>query len=259
VRGDVILITGGAGAIGAAVGRRLLAEGNRIVLADIRTDAGLALLDQLDQDVAAFSTLDVRNRTEWVAVIAETRRRFGAPTVLVNCAGTTCVGPLETLSLDELVDVTSVNHYGVILGMQAVFSGMRDSGGGSIVNLSSISATFGVGYNAAYAGAKAAVHAVGKAAAVEWAQHGIRVNAVVAGAIDSPMSAGGNYAALGNLQARVAENVPLRRAGTTEEVASLVAFLASDAGAYCTGAEFVIDGGWTAGRLRALAGMSSTP
>jgi 3alpha(or 20beta)-hydroxysteroid dehydrogenase len=251
--GRVALVTGAAGAIGAAVAARLVAEGARVILADIREDAGRTVAADLDPERAAFVKLDVRDPQAWASAVVMAERTFAPVTVLVNNAGTTSVGPLETLSAGELSDLNAVNHYAVVYGMQAVFPGMRDAGGGSIVNISSISACFGVGYNAGYAGAKAATHAIGKAAAVEWAAHRIRVNAVVAGAIDTPMSNGGQYGALGNLAARVAAQVPLARAGTVEEITALIAFLASDEAAFCTGADFVIDGGQTAGRLRQLA------
>jgi 3alpha(or 20beta)-hydroxysteroid dehydrogenase len=252
--GHVVLVTGAAGAIGAAVAARLVAEGARVMLSDVREDAGRAVAANLDPERAAFVTLDVRDPRAWRSAVAAADRTFAPVSVLVNNAGTTSVGALETLSPTELADLNAVNQYGVVYGMQAVFPGMRDAGGGSIVNVSSISACFGVGYNAGYAGAKAATHAIGKAAAVEWAAHNIRVNTVIAGAIDTPMSSGGQYAALGNLAERVAAQVPLARAGTVEEVAALITFLGSDEAAFCTGADFVIDGGQTAGRLRQLAG-----
>jgi 3alpha(or 20beta)-hydroxysteroid dehydrogenase len=252
--GNVALVTGAAGAIGAAVAARLVSEGADVMLSDIRAEAGQAITADLDPKHAAFVGLDVRDPRAWESTVAAVAETFGPVTVLVNSAGTTSVGSFESLSPTELADLNAVNQYGVVYGMQAVFPGMRDAGGGSIVNISSISACFGVGYNAGYAGAKAATHAIGKAAAVEWAAQRIRVNAVVAGAIDTPMSSGGQYAALGNLAERVAAQVPLARAGTVAEITALITFLASDEAAFCTGTEFVIDGGQTAGRLRQLAG-----
>lgn len=248
----VILLTGAAGGLGAPIARALRAAGARLVLADIDITGASDLADKLGGGTVPVEC-DVRYPEAWARAVAVAEARFGPVNALVNNAGTTSVHRLEELDRKELLALTEANQFSVIFGMQAVFGGMRDAGGGAIVNITSISAGHGVGWHAGYAAAKGAVRALTLCAAVEWAVHGIRVNTVAPGTIDTPMSRGVAYARLANLDARAAAMVPLGHAGTPEHVAGLVVYLVSDEGEFCTGADFVIDGGQSAGRLRSLS------
>jgi 3alpha(or 20beta)-hydroxysteroid dehydrogenase len=248
---QVVLISGGAGAFGHATAAAVIAEGAAAVLADIDEAGGHRVADELG-DRAAFVHCDITAPESWRGAVAFAGRRFGPVSALVGTAGTTAVHRLEELDADTMLALARVNQFGAIYGMQAVFGPMRDAGRGSIVNVTTMSVHFGFGLNAGYAGAKAAVRAVTLAAAVEWARHGIRANTLAPGIIDSPMSRGGAYQALSNFDDRVRE-VPLRCAGTVEQVAAAILFLISDESAFITGADLVMDGGQTAGRLRQLA------
>ena len=250
--GQVVLISGGAGAFGRATAAAIIAEDGAVVLADIDVDAGEEAAAALG-DRAAFVHCDVTEPGSWKRAVAFCEERFAPVTALVGNAGTTAVHRVEDLTPDEMLELTKVNQFGAIYGMQAVFGPMRKAGGGSIVNITTMSALHGVGFNAGYAAAKAAVRGVTVCAAMEWAEHGIRVNTIAPGMIASPMAQGGQYARLSNFDERVKAMVPLGRPGTVDQVAAMTVFLVSDEGSFCTGSDFVIDGGQTAGRLRTLS------
>jgi 3alpha(or 20beta)-hydroxysteroid dehydrogenase len=250
--GEVILLTGAAGGLGAPMARVLHACGARLVLADIDAAGTAALAAELKTDALAL-TCDVREPGAWAETVAAAEDHFGPIRGLVNNAGITAVHRFEEVTAAQLLELTRANQFSVIYGMQAVFPGMLAAGGGAIVNITSISASYGVGWHAGYAAAKGAVRALTLCAAAEWASHSIRVNTIAPGTIDTPMARGGAYASLANFDERVAAMVPLGRAGTPDQVAAMVAYLLSPDGAFCTGADFVIDGGQSAGRLRSLA------
>ena len=250
--GQVVLVAGGAGALGAAVSEAIVAEGGRVVVCDRNGDAALLLSERLGP-AATAATMDVVQPPQWRALVEDCRQRFGRVDGLVNCAGSTSVHRLEDLDQHTLSSQTEQSYFGVLYGMQSVFPLLRDSGGGSIVNIGSISARFAVGFNAAYAAAQAAVEALSRCAAVEWAAYGIRVNTIEAGTFDTPMTSGGAYAQLGNIRERVAAAVPLQRPGDPSELAAAVVFLLSPGSAFCTGSTLTLDGGQNAGRLRVLS------
>lgn len=250
--GQVVLLSGGAGAFGRATAKAIVDEGGAVVVADIEVEGGEELAASLGER-AAFVECDVTDPEAWRRAVAFAAERFSPVTALVGNAGTTSVHRVEDLTPEELLDLARVNQFGAIFGMQAVFGPMRDAGGGSIVNVTTMSVGHGVGFNAGYAAAKAGVRAVTVCAAIEWAAHGIRVNTIAPGMIESPMAQGGRYAALANFEQRVREMVPLGRAGTVEQIAATTVFLICDESAFITGADIVVDGGQTAGRLRPLA------
>jgi 3alpha(or 20beta)-hydroxysteroid dehydrogenase len=242
--GKVAVITGAARGQGAAAARRFVAEGARVAITDVLDDQGKRLADELG-DAAFYRHLDVSSEEDWSRAVAETTEAFGEITVLVNNAGVLQFSAIAETSLADYERVIAINQTGTFLGMRAVIPSMTRAGGGSIVNLSSVEGIAGMGYLVAYTASKFAVRGMTKVAAMELGAHGIRVNSVHPGAVDTPMVSD----ALGGVPvdlARIGEKVALRRIGQPEDIANVVLFLASDESGYCTGSEFVVDGGATA-------------
>lgn len=239
--GKVALITGAARGQGAAAARRFVAEGARVMLTDVLDDQGKDLAAELG---AEYCHLDVSNEDEWAEAVAFTTSTFGDITVLVNNAGVLHFSALADTTLADYQRVIGINQVGTFLGMRAVVESMTRAGGGSIVNVSSIEGLGGMQYLVAYTASKFAIRGMTKVAAMELGQHGIRVNSVHPGAIDTPMVS----EALGRPVdiSPIGKKVALRRVGQPEDVANVVLFLASEESAYCTGAEFAVDGGATA-------------
>jgi 3alpha(or 20beta)-hydroxysteroid dehydrogenase len=239
--GKVALITGAARGQGAAAARRFVAEGARVVLTDVLDDQGKELAAELG---AEYCHLDVSSEEEWAEAVAFTVAAFGDITVLVNNAGVLHFSALADTTLADYQRVIGINQVGTFLGMRAVVESMTRAGGGSIVNVSSVEGLGGMPYLVAYTASKFAIRGMTKVAAMELGQHGIRVNSVHPGAIDTPMVG----EALGRPVdiSPIGKKVALRRVGQPDDVAGVVLFLASDDSAYCTGGEFVVDGGATA-------------
>jgi 3alpha(or 20beta)-hydroxysteroid dehydrogenase len=239
----VALITGAAGSLGTATARRLAQDGAQLVLTDVRGDELAALADELG---ALALTHDVRSDESWAAAVAAARERFGKLTVLVNNAGVGDPAGLQDVGLDVWDQHLAVNQTGVLLGMRHAAPAMKEAGGGSIINISSIhglvARSVGRDSAIAYSATKAAVRLMSKAAAVELAAESIRVNSVHPGYVDAPMA--GVEQSDARLRAR--ELTPMRRFALPEEVAAGIAFLASSDASYITGAELAIDGGYTA-------------
>lgn len=243
--GKVAIVTGAAQGMGAAHARRFIAEGAKTVITDVNAAAGEALAAELG-DAAMFHRLDVSSGSEWMQVVAAATERFGPVGVLVNNAG--ILGPGKACAdLDEadFLQVCAINQTAVFLGTKHVIPSMIAAGGGSIVNISSISgivAIYGTP-NVAYAASKFAVRGITKQVAIEYGKQGIRANSVHPGYIRTPMMT----AALDEDQIKVASgSVPIGRVGEVEDVSNLVVFLASDESGFVTGTEHVIDGGLTA-------------
>ena len=242
LEGKVALITGGSRGMGAASGRRFVAEGARVVLGDILDDEGKALADELGEN-ARYVHLDVTSEDDWAAAVDTTEREFGALDVLVNNAGILRFGALEEEKLDDFRRLIDINLVGVFLGMRTAIPALRRAGGGSIVNLSSTEGLGASPFLSAYTASKFGVRGITKVAALELGPDKIRVNSVHPGGIDTPMT----HDLMGEQGRKyIAKKVALRRTGTADDVASLITFLASDESSYSTGAEFVIDGGATA-------------
>ncbi len=242
--GKVALISGGARGQGEAEARLFVAEGAKVVIADVLDEAGRKVAAELGGD-AHFVHLDVTQEALWSSVVSETVERFGRLDVLVNNAGIVRTGSLEHQSLEDYRAVVDVNQVGVFLGMRAVIPAMRDAGGGSIVNISSNAGLEGVEGVVGYVASKWAVRGMTKTAAIELGRYGIRVNSVHPGGVDTPMLGGDE---LGHLAAtNPYAGQPISRISQPEEIARLVLFLASDESSYSTGSEFVADGGRMAG------------
>jgi 3alpha(or 20beta)-hydroxysteroid dehydrogenase len=244
LEGKVALITGAARGMGESHARRFIAEGAKVVMTDRSEAQGRALAAELGER-AIFLTHDVTDAAQWETVVAKAERAVGPINILVNNAG--ILGPVaQTAELKEAdyLQVCAVNQHSVFLGMRAVLPSMVRSGGGSIVNISSIAgmaANYGFP-SLAYVASKFAVRGMTKAAAIEYGRHNIRVNSVHPGFIQTPMMVeatneeGGDALAL----------IPLGRIADPDEVSQLVLFLASDESSYITGSEHLVDAGMLA-------------
>ncbi len=239
----VVLISGAARGQGADEARRFAAEGAQVVLGDVLVDEIEALAAELGE-VAAAVPLDVTSPEAWASAVATAEDRFGGIDVLVNNAGIALLTPIVGGDVDDYLKVVMVNQVGVYLGMRAAAPAMTARGGGSIVNISSVDGMVGMPLVAGYVSSKFAVRGLTKVGALELAPAAIRVNSVHPGYVDTPMLRDSTN---DELLAAFVSSVPLGRVGTTEEVADLVLFLASDDSRYCTGSEFVIDGGLISG------------
>jgi 3alpha(or 20beta)-hydroxysteroid dehydrogenase len=240
--GKVALITGGARGQGAEEGRLFAAEGAQVVLTDVLDEDGERTAAEIEG--ATYRHLDVRSEPEWEAVVSEVMERHGRLDVLVNNAAIDLIRRLEATTLEEWDRIIAINQTGVFLGMRTVARALIAAGRpGSIVNISSVAGLQGVFGHGAYTGTKFAVRGLTKVAAQEWGQHGIRVNSVHPGLIETPMTA--DLRAFNDPERRkqAERNIPLRRVGQPIDIANMVLFLASDESAYCTGQEFTVDGG----------------
>ena len=245
LEGKVAIITGGANGMGAEECRIFAREGAKVVIADILEDEGRKIEAEIAEagGEVVFMRLDVTSESDWQATVDATVARYGKLDVLVNNAGIGGSHTREALTAQRWDAFMNINAKGVFLGMLHAIPAMKAAGGGAIVNISSISGIVGqeavhMGYNAS----KGAVRTVTKSAAVQYAQDGIRVNSVHPGLMPPMITT----ALSSDRRDEMTANVPMRRAGRREEVGYAVLFLASDEASYITGAELVVDGGFTA-------------
>ena len=242
LEGKIALITGGARGQGAEEGRLFAANGATVVLTDVLDDQGERTAAEIEG--AIYRRLDVRSESEWEAVIGEVISEHGRLDVLVNNAGIDLVKKLAATSLEEFERVVSINQTGTFLGMRTVANAMITAGKPcSIVNISSVAGLQGVANHGAYSGTKFAVTGMTKAAAKEWGRHGIRVNSVHPGLIETPMTEDLRSFTDPDVRAKAERTIPLRRMGQSIDIANMVLFLASDESSYCTGQAFTVDGG----------------
>ena len=247
LEGQVALISGGARGMGAAEAKLFAQEGAKVIIGDVLEDEGRRTEAEINEagGECVFLRLDVTQEAQWTAAVESAVQRFGKLDVLVNNAGVVARGTLEDTTLEEWDRVMDINAKGVFLGTKAAIPAMRSSGGGSIINISSMSGIVGQDYiQPVYNASKGAVRIFTKAAAIQYAKEGIRVNSVHPGPIDTDMA--GSRLADANLQQAAEQRVPLGRTARPEEVAYGVLFLASDESSFMTGSELVIDGGITA-------------
>jgi len=245
--GKVAIISGAASGMGAATARRFGREGAKVVVADMLEDDGRMVAGDIvtANGAATFMALDVTSEADWKRVVDATVAQYGKLDILVNNAGISGSAVTDMLDTDAWDKLLAVNGRGVFLGTKYAVLAMKQSGGGSIVNLSSISGNTGqtmthMGYNAS----KGAVRTLTKSTAVQFGADRIRANSVHPGLMP-PMRTSGATADP-EVRARMLKGVPLRRAGEVDEVANAILFLASDEASYITGAELWVDGGYLA-------------
>tara|TARA_Y100000814_G_scaffold72823_4_gene45047 strand:- start:11373 stop:12149 length:777 start_codon:yes stop_codon:yes gene_type:complete len=238
LKGLTAIISGGARGQGAAEARRFIEEGAYVVIADVLAAEGRSLAAELG-DNAEFKHLDVTDEENWALVVKDLVKSGRKLDVLVNNAGVLLFDRLTRTSREEFERIMDVNCTGVFLGMRAVVAEMKKQEGGSIINISSVAGLQGVGFQFSYSVSKWAVRGMTKSAAHELARYNIRVNSVHPGLIDTAMLdqfEGEGMSIPDSL-------IPLGRRAVATEVADLVLWLASEESSYCTGSEFVIDGG----------------
>lgn len=240
--GRVAIVTGGARGIGAAIARTLAGEGATVIVADILKERGEALAEEIRASGgrAVFYRLDVAVEGDWAKLAAAAGEHAGRIDILVNNAGINDRLSVMATDAESWRRVMAVNLDGMLFGMRAVAPVMRDGGGGSIVNMASAAGLAGTGF-AAYSASKWAIRGLTRCAALEFAPWRIRVNAICPGLVVTELNEGQPYLE------PVAKANPMGRAGTVDDIARLALFLASDASAYVTGQDHVIDGGMTAG------------
>lgn len=257
--GKTAIVTGGASGIGAATARLFVQHGASVVLTDSNSALGERVAAEISgtDGTATFQTQDVRDEAQWMTIVEQVEKRHGRLDILCNIAGISgrdpklniqtgiTAGPrLAEQTLEQWNQVMEINATGVFLGTKAVIPLMLRTGGGSIINISSICGIVGSHANAAYHASKGAVRIFSKAAAIQYAPDKIRVNSVHPGFVDTPMTL------LGHSNPEVArkrlEATPLGRFGTPYDIAAGCLYLASDESSWVTGSELVIDGGMTA-------------
>ena len=236
--GRVAILTGGARGQGAAEAALFAEEGAAVVITDVLADEGEKTAAEIG---GTFVEHDVTDPAQWDALVTRVVSEQGRLDILINNAGILRWERMIDTSFESWNEVIAVNQTGVFLGMRAVSTPMIEEGSGSIVNISSVGGLRGASACFAYAATKWAVRGMTKGAAIELGPHGIKVNSIHPGIIDTPMMGGTD---LDNLAQRI--GVPLQRYAKPDEVAKLALWLVSDDNSYSTGAEFVIDGGQTA-------------
>ena len=242
----VALISGGARGMGAVEAKLFSVEGAKVVIGDVLEEEGRRTEAEINKagGECLFVPLDVTSETQWQAAVEAAVSRFGKLDILVNNAGIYRTERVEEVSSELWDQVMGINAKGVFLGTKHAIPEMRNAGGGSIINISSVAGLVGNHISAAYSASKGAVRLLTKSTAIQYAKEGIRCNSVHPGTIETPMTAD----MLADQQYRQdrMERTPLGRLGTAQDVAYGVLYLASDESSFVTGSELVIDGGRTA-------------
>ena len=246
VDGKIALVTGAASGIGLQASLRLAEEGARVMMTDINVENVKKEAEKLGRN-AEFLKLDITLEEDWISVLRETVKHFQSLDILVNSAGMVLIADVEQISLEDWRQVHAVNLDGTFLGCKHGVRVMKEFGAGSIINLSSVSGLIG-GFNlAAYNSSKGAVRMLSKSVALHCARsgYGIRCNSIHPTFIETPMLDSMIQDAPDPEKARqtLIRQVPLKRIGTTDDVAKMIVYLASDESTFVTGTEMVIDGG----------------
>jgi 3alpha(or 20beta)-hydroxysteroid dehydrogenase len=244
LRAKIAIVTGAATGIGAATAALFADHGAQVLAVDIK-EPGEVLAAKLEEapDMVRFRHLDVTREESWADGLAACEEAFGPPSVLVNNAGRLGSGkPVHEESADEMRQVFEVNTVGMMLGMKTVVPRMLEAGSGAVVNVSSVWGLSGVADNVAYQTAKGATIMLSKNAGVTYAPHGVRVNCVLPGYVDTPMSRG----VTPDEAERLLAFTPLGRRADPQEVAPLILFLCSDAASFVAAGTFTCDGGMAA-------------
>lgn len=247
LEGKVALITGGARGMGAAEAELFVANGATVVITDVLDAVGAETAKRLSSGsgTCVFNHHDVTSEADWSAVVADVLQSFGQIDILVNNAGIFEQGSILDTTLEAYRRTIDINQVGVFLGMKAVAAHMAGRRTGSIINISSVAGMAGTPGFVAYGASKWAVRGMTKGVAKELAPHGVRVNSIHPGIIDTPMLQTFEAAGEGVREA-VRTRIPLGYEAEPIHVANLALYLASDESAYSTGSEFIVDGGWTA-------------
>lgn len=238
--GKVAIITGGASGIGAGMVDVFRAEGATVIAADINEEA---LAKASEKENVHGMKLDVSSDEAWKTFAHDVKEKFGSIDILVNNAGVSSEKPYTEINKEDWDFMMAINGFGPFAGMKHIAPIMAEQGKGSIVNISSYTAQIGQGFNH-YSASKGAVRAISKAAATQFGRQGVRVNALFPGIIETPMTQG--LSTSKDLLNQLIQATPLQRLGQPEDIAKAALFLASDDSSYITGAELVIDGGFSA-------------
>ncbi len=246
LQNKVALISGGAKGMGAVEAKLFAKEGARIVIGDVLETEGKQIESEINETggECLFIPLDVTDENQWNEAVAATVRRFSKLDILINNAGIFRTSRVEETSSAEWDQVMDINAKGVFLGAKAAIPAMRAAGGGSIINLSSVAGLVGAAYSSAYSASKGAVRLFTKSTAIQYATDGVRCNSIHPGVIQTDMTR--EAIADSQFKAQRLDPTPLARLGQPEDVAYGALYLASDESSFVTGAELVIDGGWTA-------------
>ena len=247
VEGKVAIVTGGAHGIGRATARMLAEEGARVAVTDLDAEAGAEAAEAITEagGEALFLEHDVTSEDDWARVVREVTDTYGPPDVLVNNAGIYRIEPIEETSVEDWRTLMDVNVTGVFLGLKHCTPPMREQGRGSVINLSSVAGLVGVADHTCYGASKGAVRTMTKDAAIELAEDGVRVNSVHPAYIDTQMADYGAEAQDATKEELDAMH-PIGHMGEPDDVAYAVLYLASEESKFMTGAELVLDGGFTA-------------
>jgi NAD(P)-dependent dehydrogenase (short-subunit alcohol dehydrogenase family) len=242
----VALISGGARGMGAVEAKLFAKEGAKVIIGDMLEDEGRKVEAEINEagGECAFVVLDVSDEDAWRKAVDEAVSRYGKLDILVNNAGIYRAHNVEETTADEWDQVMDINAKGVFLGTKHAIPAMRDAGGGSIVNISSVAGLTGSKVTSAYNASKGAVRLLTKSTAIQYAADGIRANSVHPGTIETPMTEG--FLADDAARQDRMDRTPIGRLGRPEDVAYGALYLASDEASFVTGSELVIDGGRTA-------------
>ena len=242
----VVLVTGAAHGMGKNHAKAFIEEGANVVITDINEELGVKAAEELGEK-AMFIKQDVASEEDWINVVSVVKEKFGKLDVVVNNAGVMPFGPLGMMSFEDYKKYIGINQFSVFLSLTHCFPLLKESGNASVINVSSTAGIRAMPYGAAYNSSKFAVRALSKVAALEWAKMGIRVNTLCPGPTmtkDVDLSQAASHGDGGSVAAFL-QTMPMGRFGTMEELTKMVLFLASDDSSFCTGADFVADGGIT--------------